>query len=412
MLEILSNLFFVKILKLFGHPLKLFSENNIMTKCRFIFIIMSKYKMLRNKKKIYKYIGLKTLTKSITSYIFFPFYKYELRKKKFEIILQETRNLYFFYVTNICVFFIENSENKLIHEFKLPSFVKKKRILIDENNFISSCCFLKCYEKISFGFSSGRVKVFDIFNKKYILELKSSNQTILIQKSHPYINSLLFFSDANVSRILNFSNSFDKIQVLSFFQFHKIISCSFRLHGKLIDFSNTQNIIKSFDFEHQKWITRIKFLNSVFCITNNNNGQLLSIGKKEEIGIFDFRINKEVLNIYSKNSFILCTKWSNREYCILSSETKGIVSIWDLRNIKKKKEIKCNKKPINSFKIYSNLLLTCSVDKSILLWNYQTSEIIKKFSSYKKTISSFDISWSKNIICLGNLNKKIFLINL
>ena len=405
----LSGKGFSNLLRLYGHPVKLFSENNFKIKFRFMLIIKSKYKILSGNKKFSDYILSKNLSKSILSYIFFPIYKNELRKKRYEISIEQMRNFSFEFIKSLSSLLIRNSEKKLLYEENKNSFSKKNRITINETNFASSCCFLKNNKEVSLGFSCGFIKVFDIIRKKYIFELKNSNRKILLLYSHPYLNSFIISSDMHLSRFWNLSSDLRKIQILSLFQNKKIISCSFRSHGKIIDFSNSENTLKSFDFERQKWISRHKFLSNIYCITNNKNSRLLSIGKKEEIGIFDFRINKQVITIFSENNSILCTEWTHEEYEIASSGTTGTISIWDLRNIKKKIEIKVREKIGIFLKISTDLILTSGFSNKAMIWNYQMNKKIREFSEHNQKLTSLNLSQEGKKCCTTSLDKKIII---
>nr|UXY88399.1 prp4-like protein [Cryptomonas curvata] len=405
----LSDKGFVNLLRLYGHPIKLFSENNFKIKFRFMLIIKFKCKMLSGKRKFSDYIVSKNLSKSILSYIFFPIYKNELRKKRYEISIEQMRIFPFELIKSLSSLLIINSEKKLLYQEIDNSFSKKKRININETNFVTSCCFLKNNKEISLGFSCGFIKVFDIIRKKYFFELKSSNRKILLLYSHPYLNSFIISSDMHLSRLWNLSADLRRVQILSLFQNNKIISCSFRSHGRIIDFSNSQNIVKSFDFERQKWVSRHKFPTNIYCIKNNKNGRLLSIGKKEEIGIFDFRISKQVLTIFSEKNSILCTEWTHEEYGIASSGTTGTISIWDLRNNKKKNEIKFSEKVGVFLKISTDLIVTSGFSNKAIVWNYEINKKIREFSEHNQKLTSLDLTWEGKKCCTTSLDKKIII---
>ena len=407
MINAFKNFFVIKFFKLFGHPVKLFSENSFNKKFRFKVLIKLKYILMKNQKKISNRFFFKDYSKLILDFIFLPFYKNEIRKKRFEISIEETRYLSLRLTKYLSFFFLENNENNLIFQHKLIYTRLKKRIVINENDIASSSCFFKNNKNICFGFSSGVTKIFNMHKRRYILEIKSSKKRISLLHSHPHINSLFFLSDNSLSRIVSFFYDLNKIQVLSLFHNEKIMSSSFRSHGKIIDLSDFQNILKSFDFEYQKWITNYKFLNSIFCLANNNSGSLLSLGKKKEIGIFDLRINKQVLTLLSQNNPIMCTQWSYDENFILSSGTNGNVSIWDLRHLKKKKELKCHKKSIKFFKLNSDLIVSSSFSKNVLISNYKTNKIIRRIMTYDQKIATVNFSWKSSVICTANLNKKI-----
>jgi WD40 repeat protein len=400
---------FLNLLRLFGHPIKLFSENNVKIKFRFMFIVKSNCKMFSGKKIISNYKVSKKLSKLTLNYIFFPIYKNELRKKRYEISIEQMRFFPFEILKSLSRIFIKNSEKKLIYQKNKNSFSKKKCLNIKETNFAFSCSFLKNNKEVSLGFSCGCIKVFDIIKRKYVFILKNSNGKILFLCSHPYLNSFIISSDMHLSRLWNLSADLNRIQILSLFQNKKIVSNSFRSHGKVIDFSNSENIVKSFDFERQKWISKHKFLTNIYCIKNNKCGRLLCIGKREEIGIFDFRINKQVITIFSKNNPILCTEWTCDEYGIASSGITGTVSIWDLRNKKKKNEIKISEKIGIFLKLSSDLIVTSGFSNKAILWNYEINKKIREFSDHNKKLTSLDLSWEGKRCCTTSLDKKIII---
>jgi len=167
--------------------------------------------------------------------------------------------------------------------------------------------------------------------------------------------------------------------------------------------------VKSFDFERQKWVSRHKFPTNIYCIKNNKNGRLLSIGKKEEIGIFDFRISKQVLTIFSEKNSILCTEWTHEEYGIASSGTTGTISIWDLRNNKKKNEIKFSEKVGVFLKISTDLIVTSGFSNKAIVWNYEINKKIREFSEHNQKLTSLDLTWEGKKCCTTSLDKKIII---
>jgi WD40 repeat protein len=265
--------------------------------------------------------------------------------------------------------------------------------------------------EISLGYSFGSIKILDICKEQYNFTFKGSNNKIHLIYAHPYINSLILSIQKKLSRFWNFSPDLNKIQILSFFQPTPVVSCSFRPHGKLIDFADSSNQIKCFDIECQRWIGRNTFVDRIFCINNNKNGRLLCIGKQNGISVFDLRINKEVIVFFSKSNSILYTEWINQEQRILASGTSGVVSLWDLRNIKKEKKIKCHNDFLNFVKIFSSsdLILTSGNNKKITLWNIQNNKKIRKLHKHKKNITSVDLSENKRILCSSGLDKKTFI---
>ena len=85
MINAFKNFFVIKFFKLFGHPVKLFSENSFNKKFRFKVLIKLKYILMKNQKKISNRFFFKDYSKLILDFIFLPFYKNEIRKKRFEI---------------------------------------------------------------------------------------------------------------------------------------------------------------------------------------------------------------------------------------------------------------------------------------------------------------------------------------
>ena len=75
--------------------------------------------------------------------------------------------------------------------------------------------------------------------------------------------------------------------------------------------------------------------------------------------------------------------------------------------LNKKKELKCHKKSIKFFKLNSDLIVSSSFSKNVLISNYKTNKIIRRIMTYDQKIATVNFSWKSSVICTANLNKKI-----
>nr|UXY87404.1 prp4-like protein [Cryptomonas sp.] len=407
-----SFFFVVKILKTYGHPVILFSDN--MQKIKIRFKCLVKFHCARSlSNKIPIFYKKKNIDqKFYLNSLFFVSYKNEIRKKKYETNINTLRYVFSQKsIQNSSRFILNNNDFELFYIGNKKFFKKRKILIIKEENIMTSCSFLKENQEIGLGFSSGDIKIFDLNKKKYTVCMKGSGEKISFLSSHPYSKSIIISTEKNLSRIWSFYSNAKKIQILSIFHDYTVVSACFRTDGKSIDFANCEKTIKCFDIENQKWLSRNTFDNYIFCISNDKNGKALAVGKKGEAGIFDHRIDKEVIKMCSNKESILGIAWIEECYLVIGAGISGLISLWDLRATKERRIIKHSHGIINFVKPLSNLkfFITSGNNKKALLWNLQNQEEIHSLSGHKKKITSADLSDETNWLCTGGLDMRLVI---
>ncbi|AEA39020.1 hypothetical protein CPARA_3gp362 (nucleomorph) [Cryptomonas paramecium] len=391
--------FFFKVLKIQGHPVKIFCENKIKLKNRF----NSTQIMLKFKKNDLKYKKTLELKNSILKLVFFCICKNELRKKKYQINFYTTKKVFYKNKKNLKFFLVYEKEKML---FKKSKYVFSNNIMFQETNFISCCCFLKEENQLVTG-SFKNIKIFDIFKKRYTFCIKNSSYRHFFLYPSPNVNPLILIFLKNKIEFCNFSFVLKKNQTFSINQKYSFISCSFRFNNFFVDFVDSNKSLKSFDMKNEKWTTCYNFKKDIFCIKNEKKGNLLLVNKENEVTVFDFRINREIIQLPYRKTVSAC-EWVQDGWSISILDQNERIFLYDLRNLKKI-NIKIEPKFFNSnINIHSNRIVCVRNNKKIITknFNHRKSRILY---THTHCITELKLSLTARLVCSVDLNNKIIV---
>ena len=143
-----------------------------------------------------------------------------------------------------------------------------------------------------------------------------------------------------------------------------------------LGYNSNGSFIKFYDLKSRKIISSEKTKGLYNGLTDNLyklNDTYLLVGASDAILIFDVNQHKQIREIESKNSScITCfLKWD--EKCLLSVDCKGIIKQWIIDEdnlILEKEKCKAHEGQIRMIrKNKDGLIITCSDDKSVKVWN-------------------------------------------
>lgn len=395
-----------------GHPCLIFGEDNMGIKKRLSLLYILTLNKKKNEKCHIEKISIcsSKFSKYIES-LFLNFYKFSLRKKRYE-------NIYYILRKYLSWVSLNEQEipSKKISPFKnktpCPKITSVKNIRflkfgkIDKiKDKISSSCFLNDETSICFGLENRTLKIFNSIQNKIKVLIENHQETIINLSSHPIISDLFMSNGIKSSRFWKIGKNIKKNEMLTIFHKNKILNSKFRKNGKIMDFINEDNSWKAYEIENQKWVFSEFFKEKIISFSSNNIDPLIAFGSKKKISIYDFRINKEVIGINKNKSYICSLDWGFGEKLIYAVNTKKEIELWDLRNSKYLYKSSNHIGQINSLisSKHPKFVITTSYDKTTRFWSRES--LNNNFTiNHKKTFVSIINSWAGEKF-LVNCNK-------
>lgn len=222
-------------------------------------------------------------------------------------------------------------KNKKISKNKLI----KNQIFIDNiDSHSKQSCFLKDTTNLAISNKNCLIKIYDYATKQFKVFLKGHKLDIMKITNHPVIPNFLLTCDPKTSIFWKLNTKGNKNLVFSILHSKNLRNVQFRKYGRIIDYFTEDNKWCSYDNEAMDWTSSLNFKEKIFFFSSNRSSSLFSLTAKENILIFDERINKEVLKIYLKIPLSCSPDWDYNGNSIFSANLKNKLKIFDLRNLK------------------------------------------------------------------------------
>eukprot|EP01080_Neovahlkampfia_damariscottae_P001924 gene1924-1064_t len=265
-----------------------------------------------------------------------------------------------------------------------------------DQNLISS--------KICIGCSDKMIRIIDPNNSNFYKQIwKGIQSKVTCLKYHPSIENLIIFGcqDGRIGFIK--SNEQTKI----FHSYHKssILNLEWILNEKeeikFLSFSLNENILINDinKFERKSKILKLKYDSIISSISTNYNNNWILIGfKNGNLNIYQLKENEELNLIKSikdeQTHEIIKLKINLKNNFIASLSKDNLIFIFN-NNFNLISKLKGHENDILDLSWSNhndNLIASCSIDKSIQIWNIQTGEGLYNFRNHFGKV--FSIQWS------------------
>lgn len=397
-------------MKLIGHPVRIFNENNNQILSRSFFsntLMIEKIQNLNNLK-----IKNKKQDSFSISKLYFAFFSLSIRKERFTLQITNLRSKKSDKKVKIQKFLTFSGQN--LHKTSiLVDIIKKKSLKAKVNIYrkypVYSFSFLNNRDILVSNSSDGKIEIDKFRKKKSLFLIKSNFQNFMRLSSSTVFSSLFEASEGFLTNLFNYSSDLNGLQIFSIKHASILCLSSFRKEENFLDFCYKGKIWKSFDIISEKWIPNYYFRGNINSIEKSPGDPIFAIANEKSINIFDSRIGKIVINVQSNEKKLGSIKWFSNFPKLISSGTSRNATLFDFRFPSYEKMFELHKSSISMLNLSEtkSLLLSSSFDKTSKIW------LKKKFSLYKTFYDNeeklINNSFSSSSLFLASLNKKNIL---
>lgn len=222
-----------------------------------------------------------------------------------------------------------------------------------------------------------------------------------LKKEHTnHISAMLVIGDRLLSgsydfsiKLWDMSDNYEE-SIATFLEHKGNIHCLAHVRGVIIASGSSDNSIKLWDIDSRKCvITLLGHINTVYGILMLNNKTLLSVGLDSTIrqwSVFDIPKSYELVKkrITDSNGGISCVLRLNNSTIVVGNGS-GNLNIWDLsveNGQLTHSFIEHTGYAYQIIKLSSNLIASCSYDRSICIWDIESKSLIKKLKGHNSNV--------------------------